>query len=248
MTAVVNNANAIIADSAVVCAEAILIGPHHIEIGESCIFHPGSRVEAISGPIFFGRDNVVEEGALIRNGNQDLAMRIGNGNLFEVRSRAENLVEVGNRNIFEVNSSVVAKPQGRQDQIGKGSLWLPSMLLSRVGSGCIIGANVSISARYAGAEGEGRETKRDDGTRTAVSPDNKNTNPNAARPIVVDDGLIFPTNAYGEAVVGGRTDHATDVEAERNHSKLIEVLKESLPKFHHLRRTASPTGGSTLQR
>ena len=98
--------------TAIVCADAELIGPHSIHIGDDCVLHPTARIEAITGNIVLGAGNVLEEQVVIRNDYHpslfhheagrfsSKTMTIGSGNLFEVRSELHNVPELGDRNLF----------------------------------------------------------------------------------------------------------------------------------------------------
>lgn len=72
-----------IAKGALVCDGAVLTGD--ITIGATTVVFPGAKIQSAegAGPVTIGSGCVVEEGASIVNMNPG-AMRIGDGNLFEV--------------------------------------------------------------------------------------------------------------------------------------------------------------------
>jgi len=86
--------------SSVVCVEAVIIG--NVQIGERSVIHPKAQIIAEKGPIVIGNDNLIEEGVIIKNSNEE-TLYVGNENIFEVQSQFEGK-QIGDRNIFEVRS------------------------------------------------------------------------------------------------------------------------------------------------
>ena len=92
--------------SSVVCVEAVIIG--NVQIGERSVIHPKVKVQtalerfrnrfmmnpvkaqiiAEKGPIVIGNDNLIEEGVIIKNSNEE-TLYVGNENIFEVQSQFE---------------------------------------------------------------------------------------------------------------------------------------------------------------
>ena len=98
--------------SSVVCVEAVIIG--NVQIGERSVIHPKVRVHEVKsrpsrttwlaltvwsnlvkaqiiaekGPIVIGNDNLIEEGVIIKNSNEE-TLYVGNENIFEVQSQFE---------------------------------------------------------------------------------------------------------------------------------------------------------------
>eukprot|EP00392_Amoebophrya_sp_AT5.2_P013216 g13332.t1 len=196
--------------SAVVCVEAIFRGDFPIFIAEDCVVHPNARITAGAGPVFLGRGNVVEEQAEIANEAFPEGVRVGCNNLFEARSCVKNVRKIGDWNLFEVNSSVKN--------------------LKSVGSDCVVGVNVKlhgvleerapadvdVDSRVLGGGGgdEGREG-------------------GGMMNMEVENGLVFPVNPTGEPIAA--MTQTSGAREARNHEKLLEVLKESLPKYHVLK-------------
>ncbi|CAD7942418.1 unnamed protein product [Amoebophrya sp. A120] len=191
---------------AVICAEAELRGEFPIVIGEDCVLHPFARVEATGGPIFLGKGNVLEEQCVLRNEGLPQGMHVGDHNLFEVRCFVENVQKMGDANVVEVNAKL--------DN------------LAGVGSDCIFGVNIQLSGK------SGSQLSSSSSVRSVVAapPGGPAT---AISNVFVSDGLVFPTNAVHEPIAVPRT---TGIEREdRNHLRLIQILKETLPKYHYLK-------------
>eukprot|EP00049_Salpingoeca_infusionum_P004672 m.82264 g.82264 ORF g.82264 m.82264 type:complete len:146 (-) comp12682_c0_seq1:400-837(-) len=72
--------------SAIVCQNAILEGEITIEAGT--IVHPCAVIRATAGPILIGKDNMIEDRAVIENTEEGVMMVIGDGNVFGPDSRA----------------------------------------------------------------------------------------------------------------------------------------------------------------
>ncbi|ORZ01380.1 trimeric LpxA-like protein [Syncephalastrum racemosum] len=76
----------------IVCQETELKG----EISIGTVLHPQCRVIAENGPIYIGKNNIIEENALIINKIAIEGTRIGNNNIFEARSKVLGTTTIGN--------------------------------------------------------------------------------------------------------------------------------------------------------
>ncbi|RKP11676.1 trimeric LpxA-like protein [Piptocephalis cylindrospora] len=109
---------AIVDRTALVCQEASLIG--EITVGAGCVLHPKCRIIAETAPIILGRNNIIEENAVIINKGPS-PLLIGDENIFEVASKIE-ASRVGHQNIFEARSHVrTATMIGSNCVIGQAS-------------------------------------------------------------------------------------------------------------------------------
>jgi len=110
---------------AIVCQEANLAG--EITIGEGTVVHPKANIFAEAGPIIFGKNNIIEEQATIRNNWPEDAS--------EEQKKVRRVMTIGDNNVFEVACLVEA------DKIGKCNVVESKTHLSRgsvVGDGCVI--------------------------------------------------------------------------------------------------------------
>lgn len=87
---------------AIVCQDVELKGD--ITIGAGTIVHPKASIFAISGPIFIGSNNIIEEGAVLVNRRRE-PMRIGDENLIEIGARVE-CPSMGDRNTINTKARV----------------------------------------------------------------------------------------------------------------------------------------------
>ncbi|EPB90717.1 hypothetical protein HMPREF1544_02461 [Mucor circinelloides 1006PhL] len=85
----------------VVCQETELKG----EISIGTVLHPQCRVIAENGPIYIGKNNIIEENVIIFNKNST-PLVIGDDNEFEVGSYVEG-ARIGNNNIVESRARIV---------------------------------------------------------------------------------------------------------------------------------------------
>ena len=92
-----------ITPGAVVCQEAELKG--EILIAAKTVVHPKARIIAENGPIIIGEGNLIEEQALIWNSTPGKSMVIGNFNVFEIGCTSEAL-RIGNNNVIEAKSKL----------------------------------------------------------------------------------------------------------------------------------------------
>ena len=101
-----------IAPGAVVCQEAELKG--EISIAAKTVVHPKARIIAEQGPIIIGEGNLIEEQTLIWNSTPGTSMVIGDFNVFEIGCVSQ-AVKIGNNNVIEAKSKV-----GSQVELGNG--------------------------------------------------------------------------------------------------------------------------------
>ncbi|KAI7863305.1 trimeric LpxA-like protein [Spinellus fusiger] len=87
----------------VVCQETDLRG--EISIDSGTVLHPQCRVIAENGPIYIGRNNIIEENAVIFNKNTT-PLVIGDENVFEVACYVEGS-RIGNSNTVEARARVL---------------------------------------------------------------------------------------------------------------------------------------------
>ena len=82
--------------SAVVCTDAILIG--QVKIGANTVVHPKATLDATSGPLVIGENNIIEEKVVLKGSGP---VEIGSGNSFRVGTvcHAKRVVD---KNIFEM--------------------------------------------------------------------------------------------------------------------------------------------------
>ena len=101
-----------ITPGAVVCQEAELKG--EISIAAKTVVHPKARIIAEHGPIIIGEGNLIEEQTLIWNSTPGTTMVIGDFNVFEIGCISQ-AVKIGNNNVVEAKSRV-----GPQVELGNG--------------------------------------------------------------------------------------------------------------------------------
>ncbi|KAI6241263.1 Dynactin subunit 6 [Aphelenchoides fujianensis] len=94
-----------------------------LTFGEGCVIHPLARIDAGDGEIVFGKNNIVEERAVIVNRLPGHRLVIGDENHFEVGATCF-ATAVGNRNVFGMQSTVGEHVQ--------------------VADGCVIGAKCEV--------------------------------------------------------------------------------------------------------
>ncbi|KAI9323805.1 trimeric LpxA-like protein [Dichotomocladium elegans] len=87
----------------IICHETDLRG--EISIGAGTVLHPQCRIIAENGPVYIGRNNIVEENVVIFNKNTS-PLVIGDENVFEVGCYVEGS-RVGNNNIIEARAKVL---------------------------------------------------------------------------------------------------------------------------------------------
>ncbi|KAI8985302.1 trimeric LpxA-like protein [Pilobolus umbonatus] len=85
----------------IVCQETELRG----EISIGSVLHPQSRIIAENGPIYIGRNNLIEENVIIFNRNS-IPLVIGDDNVFEVGCYIEGS-RIGNSNVIEARARVL---------------------------------------------------------------------------------------------------------------------------------------------
>ena len=93
---------------AVVCNGANLIG--QVKIGAKTVVHPKATLDGSTAPILIGQNNIIEENVVIRGTGTGTetgtgTMEIGSNNSFKVGTHCH-ARKVGNNNIFEVKSYV----------------------------------------------------------------------------------------------------------------------------------------------
>ncbi|KAI9499023.1 trimeric LpxA-like protein [Zychaea mexicana] len=92
---------------AVICHETDLRG----EISIGTVLHPQCRVIAENGPIYIGKNNIVEENVIIYNNDVEGA-HIGNNNIIEARAKVLGTTSIGHNCIIgaacatEVNETI----------------------------------------------------------------------------------------------------------------------------------------------
>ncbi|CDH57484.1 dynactin subunit 6 [Lichtheimia corymbifera JMRC:FSU:9682] len=86
----------------VICHETDLRG--EISIGAGTVLHPQCRIVAENGPVYIGKNNIVEENVIIFNKNSS-PLIIGDENVFEVGCYVEGS-RIGNNNIIEARAKV----------------------------------------------------------------------------------------------------------------------------------------------
>ena len=59
-----------------------------VEIGEGTVVHPGASILALAGPVVIGKQNIVEARCVIKNCNPGSVLSIGDGNIFQVGTGA----------------------------------------------------------------------------------------------------------------------------------------------------------------
>ncbi|ORX51299.1 trimeric LpxA-like protein [Hesseltinella vesiculosa] len=112
------NRNRVTAGSgSVVCQEAELKG--EITIGTGTVLHPKCRIIAEGGPIYIGKNNIIEENSVIFNKNV-APLVIGDDNVFEVSCYVEGS-RVGNCNTIGTRAKVLGNTTiGNNCVIGPG--------------------------------------------------------------------------------------------------------------------------------
>ncbi|KAI8099223.1 trimeric LpxA-like protein [Halteromyces radiatus] len=103
----------------VVCQETELRG--EVSIGAGTVLHPQCRIIAENGPIYIGKNNIIEENTIIFNKN------------------AAPLV-IGDENVFEVGCYVEGSRLGNNNVIGTRARVLGNTI---IGNHCVIGAACS---------------------------------------------------------------------------------------------------------
>ncbi|CEI91362.1 hypothetical protein RMCBS344292_05657 [Rhizopus microsporus] len=113
----------------IVCQETELRG--EISIGAGTVLHPQCRIIAENGPIYIGKDNIIEENVVIFNKDQLTPIRnptplvIGDNNEFEVGCYVEGS-RIGNNNIIEARGRILGN--------------------TAIGNHCVIGAGCSTES------------------------------------------------------------------------------------------------------
>ncbi|KAI8076654.1 trimeric LpxA-like protein [Gilbertella persicaria] len=87
----------------IVCQETELKG--EISIGSGTVLHPQCRIIAESGPIYIGKNNIIEENVVIFNKNST-PLVIGDDNEFEVGCHVEG-TRIGNNNVVEARARIL---------------------------------------------------------------------------------------------------------------------------------------------
>ncbi len=100
----------VIEADALVSSSVQLLGSHRVVIGAGTIVQPNVTICARDGPVYIGEKNIIEEGVVIMNANDDgddevRELRIGKMNLFCAGAHIEQCA-IGNINIFETKSIV----------------------------------------------------------------------------------------------------------------------------------------------
>ncbi|KAI8329440.1 trimeric LpxA-like protein [Chlamydoabsidia padenii] len=85
----------------VVCQETDLKG----EVSIGAVLHPQCRIIAENGPIYIGKNNIIEENSIIFNKNA-APLVIGDENVFEVGCYVEGS-RIGNNNVIGTRSRVL---------------------------------------------------------------------------------------------------------------------------------------------
>ncbi|KAI7902756.1 trimeric LpxA-like protein, partial [Cokeromyces recurvatus] len=91
----------------IICQETELRG----EISIGTVLHPQCRIIAENGPIYIGKNNIIEENVIIFNKQSTPLVidvegtRIGNNNIMEARSRILGSTAVGNYCVFGAGCS-----------------------------------------------------------------------------------------------------------------------------------------------
>ncbi|KAI9478731.1 MAG: trimeric LpxA-like protein [Benjaminiella poitrasii] len=99
----------------IICQETELRG--EISIGSGTVLHPQCRIIAENGPIYIGKNNIIEENVIIFN-KQSTPLVIGDENEFEVGCCKVYIIElchfnyvegtrIGNNNIMEARSRIL---------------------------------------------------------------------------------------------------------------------------------------------
>ncbi|KAI8071636.1 trimeric LpxA-like protein [Gongronella butleri] len=102
---------------AVVCQEAELKG--EVAIGNGTVLHPKCRIIAEGGPIYIGKNNIIEENCILFNKNVS-PLVIGDDNVFEVGSYVEGS-RVGNGNTIGTRARVLGNTTiGNHCVVGAG--------------------------------------------------------------------------------------------------------------------------------
>ncbi|KAG0739820.1 hypothetical protein G6F57_010093 [Rhizopus arrhizus] len=103
----------------IVCQETELRG--EISIGAGTVLHPQCRIIAENGPVYIGKNNIIEENVVIFNKNAT-PLVIGDNNEFEVGCYVEGS-RIGNNNIIEARGRILGNTSiGNYCVIGAGCL------------------------------------------------------------------------------------------------------------------------------
>ncbi|KAI8455093.1 trimeric LpxA-like protein [Phakopsora pachyrhizi] len=226
--------------SSVVAQDSNLIG--EVTIGPNCVVHPTCTIVAL-GPIIFGSGCIVEEQSLICN-RRKVPMRIGDHNLFSVGCRVE-AISVGSYNIFESKSMVSHEVQiGDNCMIGAGCT-----LVSEPGPKTFktldqLSRRSKLSARMirTGSEDDVQQDgKNEDGSKGNDDPEGVEED---EEKIILEfyktsgsDILVLKDNSV---IYGDRSEVRTwstegQVQSRALHSKHLQYLHETLPKFQKTR-------------
>lgn len=120
-----------IASNAVVCHDTQLIG--EISIDEGCVVHPKSTIYAISGPIFIGKNTIIEEQVVIKN--------VWDVNATEEEKKSKKIMTIGSNNLIEVGAYIESRQIGNDNVIESKVRLLSDCV---VGNGCILGSMIEI--------------------------------------------------------------------------------------------------------
>ncbi|GAA5981747.1 hypothetical protein JCM10908_004586 [Rhodotorula pacifica] len=218
---------------AVVVADCDLRGD--ITLGPGTILQPRCTILAVSGPIIFGENNIVEDNVIIVNRHKQ-PMLIGDQNLFEVGCRVESPV-IGSHNVFGIRSRV-----------------LPSV---SVGNHCVVGAGCLVQAdpfAAAGANKVGQSDRPSAGAEVpsetgeaAASSAELVTDPIAAAhppptaapptlaPTSTSDTLSDYTHVFGSENRRRKATNEGEGQGKALFAKHWEYLRDTLPRYHKLK-------------
>ena len=218
------------------------------------ILQPRCTILAVSGPIIFGENNIVEENVIIVNRHKQ-PMLIGDFNLFEVGSRTCNPLflqtdppETGSPDQDDKQAGVESPSVGSHNVFGIRSRVLPSV---SVGSHCVVGAGCLVQADpFAAMSADHPSTLTSESTGDVASesgdvPSNSATEPESAAtrppatpstaPPTTSDSLADYTHVFGSENRQRKATSEGGGQAKALFAKHWEYLRDTLPRYHKLK-------------
>ncbi|GAA5882046.1 hypothetical protein JCM3774_005121 [Rhodotorula dairenensis] len=215
-----------VGSKAVVVADCDLRGD--ITLGPGTILQPRCTILAVSGPIIFGENNIVEDNVIIVNRHKE-PMLIGDHNLFEVGSRVESQA-VGSHNVFGIRSRVLPSVSvGNHCVVGAGCLVQADPYPFRAG---IASSMEPTSSPTLAADNSGDVSSTGPGMQVDPVPVGTTVQASSA---ATSDYLVDYTHVFGS---DNRRRIATgegDGQSKALFAKHWEYLRDTLPRYHKLK-------------
>ncbi|GAA5974243.1 hypothetical protein JCM21900_006288 [Sporobolomyces salmonicolor] len=216
-----------------------------ITLGSGTILQPRCTVLAMSGPIVFGSNNIIEENVVIVNRLKQ-PMVIGDNNLFEVGCRIES-PSIGSHNTFGIRSRVSPHVAvGSHCVVGAGCIVLPNPVspalfptpppeipYSAVGDAATeVPDDVSMASVPPSSAADPTPPPADSATSLASPPQPSQPDPVLPQPL---DSLVDYTHVFGLENRRRVASREGTGQAKALFVKHWEYLRETLPRYHKLK-------------